>query len=210
MPDRSRNSKLTKSSASARGEVGFDLAGVASRMPIQQNTSSFPHWIANGHAGEMHYLEARNDTGRLETRITDRRRAWARSVVVCALNYNTDQPYSTHAGRPRKAGSPATPGPSVTITTFFSTKLRSLEAEFRRAVRGKQSRSPSHMVLCRYWAGHRTDFRQVRGIGWIGKNTCVLNEHLGSWLFLGVMLSSVRTYARHAADGPLWLLHSLS
>ena len=58
----------------------------------------FPDWIAAGHAGEMRYLEARNESGELKRASLANSAPWARSVVVCAINYNTDPPYSTHAG----------------------------------------------------------------------------------------------------------------
>ena len=46
----------------------------------------------------MKYLEARNEAGELKRASLANAAPWARSVVVCALNYNTDEPYSTHAG----------------------------------------------------------------------------------------------------------------
>ena len=67
----------------------------------------FPQWIAEGHAGEMKYLEGRDEQGRLKRASLAHVAPWARSVVVCAINYNTAQPYSTQVpdqstnGRPR-------------------------------------------------------------------------------------------------------------
>jgi epoxyqueuosine reductase len=78
-------------------EVGFDLAGVASAADAAEQRF-FPNWIASGYAGEMRYLEARNDSGELKRASLANAAPWARSVVVCAMNYNTGQPYSTHAG----------------------------------------------------------------------------------------------------------------
>jgi epoxyqueuosine reductase len=34
-------------------------------------------------------------------------------------------------------------------------------------------------------------FAKYAGVGWIGKNTCIINQKKGSWLFLGVILSSI-------------------
>ena len=67
----------------------------------------FPRWIAEGHAGEMKYLAARDEQGRLKRASLANAAPWARSVVVCAINYNTAHPYSTQAevrfsrGKPR-------------------------------------------------------------------------------------------------------------
>ena len=44
--------------------------------------------------------------------------------------------------------------------------------------------------------------RQRAGVGWIGKNTCVLNQQQGSWLLLGVIVTSMRDCAGSAATLP--------
>ncbi|MGA9567816.1 MAG: tRNA epoxyqueuosine(34) reductase QueG, partial [Candidatus Korobacteraceae bacterium] len=71
------------------------------------------------------------------------------------------------------------------------TKLRSFEASFLRQCEANGIDAPR--TWCYVDTGPIIEriFAKYAGIGWIGKNTCVLNEHLGSWLFLGVMLSSV-------------------
>src|ERR1700730_4350570 len=78
----------------AAREARFDLVGIA---PVDDapELEYFPRWIAAGHAGEMKYLEARDEQGRLKRASLAHAAPWARSVVVCALNYNTAQPYST-------------------------------------------------------------------------------------------------------------------
>src|SRR5215467_4748990 len=78
----------------AAEEAGFDLSGVAPAGDAADLTH-FPTWIAAGHAGEMTYMEARDERGELKRSSLARVAPWARSVVVCAINYNTDHPYST-------------------------------------------------------------------------------------------------------------------
>src|SRR6202142_3320380 len=80
----------------AAEEAGFDLAGIAPATDAAE-LQHFPGWIAAGHAGEMKYLEARDDHGDLKRASLARVAPWARSVVVCAINYNTANPYSTAA-----------------------------------------------------------------------------------------------------------------
>src|ERR1700751_3894292 len=78
----------------AARDAGFDLAGVA---PVRDfpELKYFPQWISAGHAGEMRYLESRNQAGEIKRASLQNAVPWARSVVVCAINYNTAQPYST-------------------------------------------------------------------------------------------------------------------
>src|SRR3984957_314453 len=92
LPSLDISSAITKAAA----EAGFELVGI-SPVDHAPELEYFPQWIASGHAGEMKYLEARDEQGRLKRASLANAAPWARSVVVCAINYNTDQPYSTQA-----------------------------------------------------------------------------------------------------------------
>src|SRR5580658_5883672 len=91
----------------AAAEAGFELVGIAPVADAPE-LEYFPRWIAEGHAGEMRYLEARDEQGRLKRASLARAASWARSVVVCAINYNTAQTYSTevqnHSGENQQSG----------------------------------------------------------------------------------------------------------
>src|ERR1700682_5067525 len=80
----------------AATEAGFDLVGIAPVADAAE-LEHFPRWVAAGHAAEMKYMEARDEQGRLKRASLAHAAPWARSVVVCAINYNTAQPYSTQA-----------------------------------------------------------------------------------------------------------------
>ena len=82
-------------------DEGFALAGIAPVAPLGE-LDSFPAWIAHGFHGEMEYLAARNDAGELRRASIANVAPWARSVVVCAANYNSDTPYSTACDDPAK------------------------------------------------------------------------------------------------------------
>ena len=171
-------------------EAGFDLAGIASAHDTSEH-AFFPQWIADGCAGDMRYLEARNHTGDLKRASLANAAPWARSVVVCGLNYNSDTPYSTHAGSPTEGWISRYALLQRDYHEVLLPKLRWLESAMIKLCRERGMEAPR--TWCYVDTGPIIEriFARYAGIGWIGKNTCVLNEALGSWLFLGVMLTSL-------------------
>ena len=188
----------------AAHDAGFELAGIAPVRDFDE-LAYFPKWIDAGHAGEMKYLEARDDAGRLK-RVSLRVAApWARSVIVCAINYNTAQPYSTQANDPARGWISRYAWSREDYHDAVLKKLRVIEkqltetlsAHARSESPGSQSIEPSLEDSLRTWCYVDTGpivervYAKYAGVGWIGKNTCVLNQKLGSWLFLGVILTSL-------------------
>jgi epoxyqueuosine reductase len=166
-------------------EAGFDLSGVASAMGARE-LEYFPHWIAAGHAGDMKYMEARDEQGELKRASLARVAPWARSVIVCAINYNVNQPYSTEVKNPSRGWISRYAWGREDYHEAVFRRLKQVEASLREATEGLQTRSyvDTGPIVERVFA-------KYAGVGWIGKNTCVINQQKGSWLFLGVILASV-------------------
>lgn len=171
-------------------ETGFDLAGIASAAQTAEHRL-FPQWVADGNAGEMKYLEACNEAGEFKRASLANTAPWARSVIVCALNYNSDQPYSTHAGSTTQGWISRYAWTQLDYHDVILAKLRQLEGAFAALCEGHGITMPRTWCYVDTGPVIERIFAKYAGIGWIGKNTCILNENLGSWLFLGVMLSSL-------------------
>ena len=192
-------------------QAGFDLAGVA---PVGEfpELEYFPHWIAAGHAGDMGYMEARNQQGELKRASLRNAAPWARSVIVCALNYNTAQPYSTEVQDATRGWISRYAWSVRDYHQVVLEKLHSVERRIREYCSmlsqpdggtsvGSEPiaprMSPPHygdlITRCYVDTGPLVErvYAKYAGIGWIGKNTCILNQKLGSWLFLGVILTSI-------------------
>jgi epoxyqueuosine reductase len=177
-------------------DAGFDLCGIA---PVREfdELQVFPAWIADGKHGEMKYLEARDEMGELKRKSLKRVAPWARSVIVCAINYNTQNPYSTDV-QPKDASRGWISRYAWAREDYHDSVLRRLQGvedalrglsdagAWPRATEGLQLRSyvDTGPIVERVYA-------KYAGIGWIGKNTCMINQQLGSWLFLGVILTSL-------------------
>jgi len=175
---------------------GFDLCGVvrAERFP---ELARFAEWLERGYAGEMAYL---SDPRRREPQSA---LADIRSVIVCALNYNTAKPYSTRAGM--QAEDAREPRGWISRYAWGSdyhevmwAKLNMLVEELRSrfaepfAARAYADTGPvAERVLAKY-----------AGLGWLGKNTLLLNEQIGSWMFLGVILTTLDLPATLGAAEP--------
>lgn len=192
-------------------EQGFDLAGVAS-VPATDSEAAevaqqrFADWIAAGHSGEMEWLKRADAAGNLVRGDLLRAMPWARSVMVCAINYNADAPRSIDASDPaagwiaRYAWSGNREGKGADYHDVLLPRLRTLEAELKvRFGDGCETRSyvDTGPIVERGYA-------ERAGIGWIGKNTCVLNQQIGSWLLLGVIVTNIplasEAWALPAAD----------
>lgn len=172
----------------AARDAGFELSGIA---PVAQfpELSHFPEWIAAGHAGEMQYLEKRDEAGDLKRASLHRAVPWARSVIVCAINYNTAHPYSTQTQDTDRGW----------ISRYAWSKEDYHEAVLRRlrvvedCLRNICDDQPELQTLCYVDTGPLVErvYAKYAGVGWIGKNTCILNQKMGSWLFLGVIITSL-------------------
>lgn len=180
---------LADSVKQAARELGFDLAGIAG-IGEYRELQRFPEWIAEGRAGEMTYLEARNELGDLKRASLQNAAPWAKSVIVVALNYNSAEPYSTELHDPARGWISRYAWGQRDYHEVMLPKLRDLEAQIAAMAKdaGEGFRSWCYVdtgpVVERVYA-------KYAGVGWIGKNTCILNQELGSWLFLGVILTSL-------------------
>ncbi len=161
-----------------------------------RNLQIFQDWLDRGHAGDMKYL---HDSRRQSPQLA---MDGARSIVVCALNYNTAHPLSIDVARNAAAAalnpSHSSPdsGPRGWISRYawgddyhkvLGNKLdevvRSMKEQFsgQFEARAYVDTGPiAERVAAKY-----------AGLGWLAKNTCLINEELGSWLFLGVIITTL-------------------
>ena len=165
-------------------ELGFDLCGVVRPEKFSELERS-SEWVAQGYAGEMHYLA--------DPRRSDPKRAMAgvRSVIVCALNYNTDHPNSTELtlrGIDEPRGWISRYAWGRDYHEILREKLEALAGE----VKVRFSDSCEARVYADTGPIHERVFAKYAGLGWIGKNTLLLNKRLGSFFFLGVILTTLR------------------
>jgi epoxyqueuosine reductase len=183
--------------------AGFDLAGVASvpepaSLAAAEDDRRYAEWIDAGRAGEMEYLKRADDAGEYLRGDLRRSMPWARSVIVCAVNYNADAPLSIAPADP-KAGWIARyawsgredSGDGMRNGSDYHDvllhQLRSIEAEL------KQRFGDLCATRCYVDTGPLVErgYAARAGVGWIGKNTCVIHQQKGSWLLLGVIVTSL-------------------
>jgi epoxyqueuosine reductase len=173
---------VTSAEIKARAaELGFDVCGIA---PVEafKELAFLDRWIDAGYAGEMHYL-ARSADRRADVRAV---LPSARSVICLGTVYNTDRPYSTEI---------LDPGAAMLARYAWGDDYHlviqdrmSVLAAWMRERGGPDVETRAYVdtgpVQERVYA-------QYAGLGWIGRNTCVINPDLGSWLFLSEILCSV-------------------
>ncbi|HEY5616781.1 MAG TPA: tRNA epoxyqueuosine(34) reductase QueG [Vicinamibacterales bacterium] len=161
-------------------ELGFDLCGVASAESFPE-LAFLREWLSRGYAGEMAYM-ARSADRRADVRAVV---PGARSVIVTGTVYNTVPPYSD---------APADDNASISRYAWGDDYHEVLKARLDLLLSWMRAESP-HPFDARAYVDtgpvQERVYAQHAGMGWIGKNTCLINQDLGSWLFLSEIICTL-------------------
>lgn len=161
-------------------EIGFDLAGIAPAGP-SRHREHLRRWLDEGQAGSMHYLANRFD----ERTQPDVYFPGAASVVCVALNYHVPLEPVAEVDRPHH-GRVARYALGDDYHVVIKDRLYHLADFIREAAPGAATRCSvdTAPVMERELAARA-------GIGWVGKNTCIIHPRIGSWILLGEVLTTL-------------------
>ena len=172
---------LTANIKQKADELGFELVGVAPVEPVPE-LSFYKDWIEAGYAGKMQYLERNIEKREDVTKVVPD----AKSVIVCGKIYHTPHPLSIEQ-KDRARGWISRYAWGDDYHDVIKKKLFDL-VDFIKEER------PEEFVNRLYVdTGPVVDrvFAKYAGIGWFGKNTCIINQKLGSWFFIGEIITSL-------------------
>ncbi len=191
-------------------EAGFTDAALVALPHANQDryATRFEEWVKAGRAGTMRYLERTGEDGQLLRARIETPFPWARSVVVCFANYNSSQPRSTE---------PAAEGLGWIARYAWSSKVDAAgnrwPADYHKVLlkRMKTLELRLHEQFGEFEARSFVDTGPVveralataAGLGWTGKNTCLIHPKLGSYGFLAVLLTSLEVAEEQVLPVPL-------
>jgi epoxyqueuosine reductase len=179
-------------------ECGFAEAGLVA-LPYahqERDAKRYEEWVREGRAGSMRYLERRDESGQLLRSRTQIPFPWARSVLVCWASYNSDQQRSTDPA-PAHAGWIARYAWSSRLDSSGERRPSDYHKVLLKRMKAVESRL--HAELGAFEARAFVDtgplaeraLAEAAGLGWTGKNTCLIHPRRGSFGFLAVLLTSL-------------------
>ena len=165
-------------------EMGFDLVGIAPAKTFREHLA-LNDWVAKGKHATMQWIERAVEKRLDPLKVLPE----AKSVIVCAKNYNAPKSYSTEC----------TDGDRGWIARYawgddyHDTVLDML----RKLSDALLQKNPN--AICKPYVDTGPNMERVfakhAGIGWLGKNTCLINTKAGSFLFLAVILTDLELEA---------------
>jgi len=187
VPERAESMLTTRIIHDLAADCGFDVAGVASNSPVPE-FARFQSWAERGLAGEMGYLTDHRKTLRNEP---EELLPGLKSIVCVGVVYNAPEPYSTAFSDADRAWISR-----YAWGTDYHLLLRQKLEYF--ALKLIQIQDFSYRICVDTTPLLERSFARQAGLGWIGRNTCLINQNLGSWLFLGELLTTLEL----APDSP--------
>lgn len=166
---------LTASLKDYARELGFALAGACPAV-TPAGIHRFQEWLASGYAGEMSYLSQRQAAYEHPRHVLE----GVRGMLLLGMPYRTAEPATPAAGQGRASRYAW----GDDYHDLIHDRLKQLAAKLLALRPGAVARGvvDTAPLLER-------EFAQLAGLGWIGKNTLLLNKRLGSWFFLAALLT---------------------
>ena len=154
-------------------ECGFELAGIVPATPVGAEADQFLDWVSRGLAGRMSYLTDHRANLRQDPRslLPD-----AQSIICVARLYNVPEsgPVARYARTPD-------------YHDVLRNDLEALAAKLRN-----EAGEFGYRICVDMAPLLERSLARAAGIGWIGRNTCLINQQLGSYIFLAEMLVSLK------------------
>jgi epoxyqueuosine reductase len=191
-------------------EAGFTEAGLVAlpHANEERDAERFEQWVGKGRAGTMSYLERGGEDGKLSRSRVAIPFPWARSAVICFASYNSDEPRSIDpAGEEsgwiaRYAWSSRVDASGLRRPSDYhkvlKKRLQALEARMRFERPADQSEEFEARGYVDTGPVVERALATAAGLGWTGKNTCLIHPRLGSYGFLAVLLTSLEVQADEA------------
>ena len=162
-------------------KLGFDLVGITPAEPSKM-IDLYEEWLGNGYAGEMSYLEKHRLLKRDPRNILPE----AKSIIALAINYYTLKP-------PKELANAASRGQ---ISRYawgmdYHDIIRAKLDRLAKSIKKLAQEEVKTRVFVDTAPMLEREYAQNAGIGWIAKNTNVINWQSGSWFFLAGILTSI-------------------
>ncbi|HEY4839870.1 MAG TPA: tRNA epoxyqueuosine(34) reductase QueG [Candidatus Acidoferrales bacterium] len=170
--------------------IGFDLCGITA---ISREDDSWPElarnaeWLARGHAGEMRWLsDPRRESPQQVMQ-------GARSVIVCAVNYNSAHPYSTQFSAAESSDD--SPHGWISRYAWGTDYHQTIGAKLESLVNAMRAQFTAVPFDAKWYVDtgpiHERIAAQRAGLGTVGKHTLLIHPELGSWIFLCVIVTTL-------------------
>ncbi|WP_182830366.1 tRNA epoxyqueuosine(34) reductase QueG [Tautonia rosea] len=159
-------------------DLRFDLVGIAPAVS-PPGYASFLDWLAEGHAAEMTYMHTHAEARRHPDSVLE----GVRSVVVVAVSYNPREPDPPSTGRTGKIARYAR---GRDYHKVLWKRLGQLKGQLDAAFPRSHSRAVADTAPLL-----ERDFARLAGLGWIAKNTMLINRKIGSYTLLGALLTDL-------------------
>ena len=167
-------------------ECGFELAGIARAEPLPDDSRRYLDWVQRGMAGAMGYLTDRRAHVRTDPKLL---LASARSIICVAKLYNGPESRSTEMQDPALGW--------ISRYAWGGDYHDVLRRDLEQLAL-KLGADHEYKICVDTAPLLERSYAREAGLGWIGKNTCLINQEIGSWVFLGEILTSLEI----AADSP--------